>query len=407
MLSERLYGFALISAVSVAAFTQGCSSDNPLCCSKDDFEVGGTVTASIGGSATSQVAVQAVADIGGIAEGAVTDLTTACRNIAQDLNADQAGQDAAEAKADSGDKMQAWCELAINAIGTVKGSAKLTIDVTAPVCEASISAKASCQAKCSVDGKCDIKAHPPTCTGGPNAHLEVKCSGQCDATVEEPTIACSGSCQAECSGKCVASSPSVSVSCNGKCNGTCQGSTDAGGNCMGKCQGTCEIDAKNPIQCEGSCQGTCKGSCKADPGSATVQCSGKCSVDGFEPIKCTGGELKGGCTVDAKCDANCDASVQAKASCTPPQVKLKFEAEVQGGGNLLATLEANLPIIYSLKAKLEAATTLTGTISGNATGIVDIKAACIPVVASAALGSVSKLTASLQVSASVVTKVGS
>ncbi len=201
MLSKRLYGMALVGAVSVMAFTQGCSSDNPLCCTKDDFQVGGTVTASIGGSAQSQVAVQAVADIGGIAEGAITDLTAACRNIAQDLNADATAAAAAEAKTDSGARMQAWCELAINSIGTVKGSAKITLEVTPPVCEASISAKANCQAKCSVDGKCDIKANPPTCTGG---HLEVSCSGKCDVTATEPKISCTGKCSGQCSGKCTA-----------------------------------------------------------------------------------------------------------------------------------------------------------------------------------------------------------
>ena len=42
---------------------------------------------------------------------------------------------------------------------------------------------------------------------------------------------------------------------------------------------------------------------------------GDAGCDGdFEPLKCEGGELKGGCSVDAKCEANCDASVSATRS---------------------------------------------------------------------------------------------
>lgn len=406
MLSKRLYGMALIGAVSVMAFTQGCSSDNPLCCTADDFQVGGTVKASIGGSAQSQVAVQAVADIAGIAEASLTDLTTACRGIAQDLNADAAAQADAESQTDSGTKMNKWCELAINSITSFKAKASITIaiDVKPPVCEASVSASVDCQAKCSVDAKCDVKLHPPTCEGG---KLELSCSGSCKAQANA-SIACTGKCDlpGRCSGKCSATATAPSIDCQGKCSGTCSVATDSDGNCMGKCSGTCEVKGGADVTCEGSCDGGCTGSCSAE-GSAKVTCSGECTGEA-EPIRCQGGTLKGGCDVDAKCKGSCDASVSAKAKCTPPQVGIKISAEVDGGANLKATLEANLPIIYGIAAKLEATGKLTGTLTSNVSvsTLGDIKAACIPAVVTAVGSAADKITTAGSVSVKVIGSVG-
>jgi hypothetical protein len=117
---------------------------------------------------------------------------------------------------------------------------------------------------------------------------------------------------------------------------------------------------------------------------ASVQCDGDCMAD-FEPLKCEGGKLEGGCMVDANCSANCSASVQAKAECTPPKVTIGF----QGGANadlaakLAATLEANLPTVFSLEARLKALGGSIGDLKGNVTAVVDIKAACIPTVVAA------------------------
>ena len=65
MLSKRFQGAALMGAIVVPLMLQGCSDDgsNPLCCT--EFKVGATVDANIGGSAQSQVAVQAVTDFAG------------------------------------------------------------------------------------------------------------------------------------------------------------------------------------------------------------------------------------------------------------------------------------------------------------------------------------------------------
>lgn len=398
MLSKRLYGLALMGAVASMAFTQGCSSDNPLCCTSDDFQAGGTVTASIGGSAKSQVAVQAVADFAGIADASIADLTSACRGIATDLGATSDSLSTAEANADNTEKMKAYCKLAVNAIGTIKGSAQLNIAIKPPVCEASISAKADCQAKCSGGVKCDLKANPPKCTGG---KLSVACKGECTVTAEQPKISCTGVCKAQCSGKCSGTATAPSVTCNGRCNGTCEGSTDSGGNCNGKCNGTCEIKGGADIQCEGSCDGECTGSCEAS-GGVDAKCSGDCKAD-YEPISCSGGKLEGGCQADVKCDANCNASVKAKASCSPPEIAITFSSQVEGAAKLQATLEANLPAILAIKGKLEAAADVTASFTANidANVLTDIKAACIPSVVSAAGGAVGKITASVQATADI------
>ncbi|MBL8613333.1 MAG: hypothetical protein JNL38_38695, partial [Myxococcales bacterium] len=164
MLSKRFYGAAaFLAAAAMPLVVNGCSSDNPLCCT--EFKAGGTIDAKISGSAQGQVLAQATADFTATAAAAVDDVTTACRNIAQDLEAPKDKQDAAQSAATPRDKMKAWCALAVAQIGTFKAGATITATFQAPKCEASVSAKANCQAKCDVSGKCDIKANPPKCEG--------------------------------------------------------------------------------------------------------------------------------------------------------------------------------------------------------------------------------------------------
>lgn len=409
MSSKRFLGPALFGAISMLAGLQGCSSDgsNPLCC--DEFKVGATVDVKIGGSAQSQVAAQAVADFAGIASASVDDLTTACRGIATDLDAADADKTAADGNADKNAKMKAWCSLAVKQIGAIKatagGSIKLTVQP--PKCEASVSAKANCQAKCDVSGKCDIKANPPTCTGG---KLEISCKGACTAS-GSAEVSCTGSCTGGCTGSCTAEG---GVDCQGKCDGTCEAGGSAGGSgiqadgtCKGTCKGTCSVTPPK-TKCSGSCQGTCDASCKASA-SASVQCDGKCDGD-FEPIKCTGGKLEGGCKVDAKCDANCDASVSAKAECTPPQVTIVAQgaADFTAFGKLKATLEANLPLVFSIQARIKGMADIAGSFSGNINASVlgDLKAACIPPMVSAVGQAVSDVNDSVSASASITGSIG-
>ena len=168
----------LFSALAMVPFLAGCPVQDELCCS--EFKVGASLDANISSSAQGAVTAQAVADVAGIAAAAVDDLTTACRSIAQDLDVAKDKADAAEKETDRRKKLDAWCTLAVQAIGSVKAVAggSLTVSFEPPRCEASINAKANCQAKCSANGECNIKANPPRCTGG---SLQIACKGTCKA----------------------------------------------------------------------------------------------------------------------------------------------------------------------------------------------------------------------------------
>jgi hypothetical protein len=389
----------------VLACSSVTDAQSAVCCT--EFKAGATIDAKIGGSAQAQVAVQAVADFQGIASAAITDLTTACKSMATELDAPKAEVDAAEAKPAGKEQMEAYCSLAVKAIGTVKAQAggTLQINVVPPKCEASVSAKGGCQAKCDVSGKCDIKANPPQCTGG---SLQVACKGECTAKAGV-ALKCEGKCTGECKGTCNATG-GVAVQCSGKCEGKCSADAQGGGNgvnaqgeCAGFCDAKCTANATAPaVKCEGSCQGECSASCTGTA-EASVKCDGECKAD-FEPLKCEGGKLEGGCKVDAKCDANCDASVSAKAECTPPSVTVTFAAaaNAQAAGKLQAVLEANLGIVYAFKARLEGMAQLVGTITGNADAVAEIKASCIPAVIAAAVAAGADVQASVSATGSIV-----
>jgi len=412
---NRFKAAAIVASVcAVPALTNGCGASDAItqiqeaaCC--DEFKPGATVDAKFSANAQVVVAAQAIADFSGIAAASVDDITSACRTMAQELDAPADAQQRAASEGDKRKALTLWCEAAVSAIGTFKAKlgASATIDVgfEPPKCEASVSAKANCQAKCSVDGKCDIKANPPKCTGG---KLEVACKGECKASANA-TLTCEGKCNAECKGSCTAKG---GVQCKGKCDGTCkgaaQGGTGAGiqanGTCDGTCEGTCEVTAPG-VTCEGSCTGECSGSCTGSA-EASVKCDGECTGD-FEPLKCTGGKLEGGCSVDAKCDANCDASVSAKAECMPPAVNVNItgvaDANLAIASKFKAVLDANLGVIAALKARLEGMAKLTGTVTGSASAeiLVDAKPACILSLAAAAAGAVEDVASSVAAAGSV------
>jgi hypothetical protein len=392
-------GSLMAASILLPLLANGCSSDpasNPLCC--NEFKVGAEVDAKIGGSAQSQIAVQAIADLGAIGASAVADLTTSCKAIAQDLDAPQAGQDGADGGKDANERMKAWCTLAAGQIVAVKGKASLKVDVTPAVCSANISAKADCQAKCTGSASCDFKANPPVCTGG---KLEVSCKGECTAKAGA-TLTCTGKCSGTCKGSCTSQG---GIKCAGKCEGTCEGAggagtsgVDAQGNCQGTCKGTCSATAPS-VTCDGTCSGECSASCTGTA-EASVKCDGECKAD-YEPLQCTGGKLEGGCKADAKCEGSCDASVSAKASCTPPAVNITFSGDVQAAGKLQATLKANLPLIFGIKGKLDLAGTAVGSVTGNISAVADIKAACIPPLVAAAAAAGEDFTASISATASI------
>jgi hypothetical protein len=139
---------------------------------------------------------------------------------------------------------------------------------------------------------------------------------------------------------------------------------------------------------------------------ASVKCDGKCDAD-YQPLSCEGGTLEGGCMVDAKCGGSCNASVQAKASCTPPQITISFAASADTNlAKLKATLEANMPKIVEVQTRFTLLGDAAATVSGNFSAVTDIKAACIPVVAESALEAGKDVTATAQATASVTASVG-
>jgi hypothetical protein len=382
---------ALVSLVNCSAVEDAGDVAGALCCT--EFKVGGDQSnlgaeLKIEGQAAAQFSVfaQAISDLSVTATAMLNDVTNACRSIAVDAGASQTDLDAAEAKGER-DRAGAYCDLAVASVKaglTASGEANATLEAVfePPKCEASISAKAKCQGQCSGSAKCDIKANPPTCTGG---KLEVSCKGECKVE-GSASIACEGKCEGTCEGSCVAEG-GVAVDCEGKCDGTCAAGGSANGSgaqadgtCKGTCQGTCTASATAPkIACKGQCKGSCSASCRAS-GTLAAKCDGKCEGD-FEPISCKGGELSGGCQVEAKCEANCNASVKAKAECTPPRVEIRASASASANVNvdrIIASLEANLPQIIiavqargpsfvgSVKASVEGGASISGSLNAKA-----------------------------------------
>ena len=375
-LKSRLKPFTALAfcALTISTVVAGCSdiknAQDAACCSEFkagedmasvDFGVDAKIKGSFSAFAT------AASDLSAVGTGAIADVTTACQNIALDLGA--AAQDPSVVGATGPDALKAWCALAkgqisanFGASGKLAGSASVVFK--APTCSASLTATANCQASCDANVACDVKANPPTCTGGT---LTVECSGECTAS-GKAEVACTGSCTGGCSGSCKASG-GVKVDCQGKCDGTCTagvagGATEKGtgiqgdGTCNGQCEGTCTLDADAPkIECTGVCDGHCDAACKGTA-DVKVKCDGKCSAEAT-PLKCEGGKLEGGCSADASCQGSCNASAKAKAECTPPSVSivaqakgsLSAEAKVQYE-TAIASLEVNLPkILVVLQAR--------------------------------------------------------
>lgn len=390
--------------VAIPMFAQGCADD--LCCTDPTtFSVEGNAEAT----GQFQAAAGAVADLSAVAQGSFDDVTNACRAIAIDLDADQAARDTAT-NAGADNQAKAWCDLAVAQIqAKITASGGATLAFEAPKCSASISAKANCQAKCSGSASCDVKATPPTCEGG---KLEVECKGGCTAE-GGVSVQCEGSCEATCEGSCSATVEAPSVDCTGKCEGTCEAKAGVGtgtgaqadGTCEGSCKGTCTASpGKAALKCSGSCKGGCTGKCTAKAG-ATVKCDGKCDAD-FTPLSCKGGELKGGCQVEAKCDANCEASASAKAECTPPQVTITAKGNIEA--RYIESLKTNLPnLLVVFQARGQAFVDLIGKVSANVAGSVSgdlgVKGlACLNTVVTGIGKSTEQMTASVSASGSVV-----
>ena len=420
-LKSRLKPFTALAicAVTVPLLISACNSDDPLgsateglCCK--NFAVGADLSGQdfgLKGEVKGQflALAQASADLGAVATGALTDVGIACESIARDVGAKDEDISAIDTSTDGPKaKAKAWCDLAAKTIkanfsASGKFKATIGIDYQAPKCSASVSAQANCEASCTVDGKCEASANLK-CEGGKLPTVE--CTGKCAATVDVPSVSCTGSCTGKCSGGCTASVDAPQIDCDGKCEGTCtvDGTADSGsgidaeGNCKGKCEGTCTAKPGSAsAKCEGTCSGSCEGTCEATGGSAKFECNGKCDVTAGTPPKCEGSaELD--CDVSAECKSNCSASVKAKAECTPPRVAVVIDAKGEINADLkaqlnvaLASLETNLPqllVVFeargaSFTAGIKASLDASVALSGNLGSLSGEAVFCVPPIVSA------------------------
>jgi len=443
-LKNRLKPFTALTicAVAVPLLISACNSDNPLGSAQDglcckNFQVGADLSGQefgLKGQVKGEFVAlaQAAADLGAVATGALTDVSIACESIARDVGADDAKITQVEGMTgDPQAKTKAWCDLAtasIKANFSASGKFKATIgiDYQAPKCSASVSAQANCEAGCSVDGKCEASAELK-CEGGKLPTVE--CTGKCEASVDVPSVSCTGSCSGECSGSCSASADAPQIDCEGTCEGSCtaDGTASSGsgvqadGTCKGKCDGTCTAKPGSAAaECKGTCGGSCKGTCEATGGGAKFECNGKCSATAGTPPKCEGSaELD--CDVKAECKANCSASVKAKAECTPPAVavvldaKGNIDADAKAQLNVaIASLETNLPQLLvvikargasftaGIKASLDAGVSLSGNL-GSLSGEAVF---CVPPIVTALTSATGNFKSALDGSLSVAGAVG-
>lgn len=423
MNSRFLPGVIVAAAIALVAGTNGCSSASSLtdaaCCKA--FQPGTDMTTAdfgVDASIQGQMAAfaNATGDMSALAGAALADVTGACRNMAVDLGDDPTGGTGTTTGGANGktgtDLLNYWCgEAATNIKAAVAASGSVSLTIVPPECDVSVSAQASCQGGCSASAKCDVKANPPTCTGGT---LEATCTGSCTASASAPTFDCTGSCSGNCTGSCTASG---GVACQGKCDGTCTASAQgtgaqADGTCKGMCSGTCSVTPPM-TKCSGTCSGKCDLACTAAPGQASATCSGTCSV-AATPVSCKGGKLSGGCQVDANCQANCNASAQAKATCTPASVSLVASGTAGASFNTLAiTIQKNLPaLLLVIQAQGQTFVgNLTAAASGGATlttsGNLSVAGGvCVADMVEAAASALGDFQATLTASISVSTAVG-
>lgn len=224
---------------------------------------------------------------------------------------------------------------------------------------------------------------PPQCTASAEAHAE--CSGQCSGSVDPGAIIArcdpaqlSGTCEGTCGG-----------SCEGTCKGDCQGecaARDAGGRCTGQCKGTCRGE------CSGSCHTTCQGTWKAP------RCEGSIS----------------GPSANVKCNTSCQARAELTAKCTEPKINVVASANTGEMAKLVATLEANLPVLIraqfaygkrvadNVQALVQVGADLPGVL-GQA-GVHAL--ACVAASASAVANAQASISVSVKASASVSGKAG-
>lgn len=332
--------------------------------------------------------------MGAAAAAAANELRAACRSIAEALDVPQAVEEKLEADPASltKDGRLEWCDVATTAIKAGLVGHKMRLRVRQPTCAVSVAAKAACQAKCVGAARCDLKENPPKCiaddTAETSARLEVACRGECTPKPGK-SLSCFGVCVGKCHFMC--NSPG-GVACEGACEGSCEGVVDPEGVCHGLCRGRCAITEVGAT-CNGVCMGACDGSCFGSP-DASAKCDGDCKAD-LEPLKCWGGELAGGCVMDARCESSCNVSVKAKAECRQPVVHVDVSPLSPRAAQLVVALEKNLPIIYSLQQRVDGIYKAAAELPVMVRESNDIDPACAPSVVAATRVGLSHIYASV------------
>ena len=359
-------------------------SGNPLdtvCCKEftPGADLSGIDWAIQGSSSVSFAAfIQASADFTGAASAMVNDVAAACRQLAIDLNLDDATIQTTDRTTDPAKRATAWCDLAQKQVTTALAGGAITVNYQPPACTVSVNAQASCEAKCNVTAMCQAEL----------GDIKLRCdpgqlSGRCDAM-----------CTATCEG-----SANLAVTCDGACSGTCEGQCDNGP--MG-----------TSAACAGVCHGRCRGSCKvAAMGGATCEgdCTGGCTVDVKAP-KCKG-TLKppsASCNADATCQGSCQASATARAECKEPSLDITSNIDPK----VIAALKLHLPKLVAVaqargKLLVDNATAVANFGAGIVPGDLSLKAGACLIPAVAAIGQAKdNVVAGLGGSVKVVSAVG-
>lgn len=241
-----------------------------------------------------------------------------------------------------------------------------------------------------VAARAEVTATPPVCRVSVDAYAA--CAAGCDATFTpgEVEVQCEGgelrgSCSATCTGRCA-------VEVNGTCSGTCEGSCSA-------------------YDTQGRCTGTCQGRCvAAATGACTGECRGGCSVRFTEPV-CTGHVRPP--RIDADCRAACDARLDARATCTPGELRLALGADVSAdaaarAARVQAAIAGGFRTVAGLRAQLERTAASGAEMARAAEGLPRAvgelsagAAACAYAASQAAASAVASVNVSVRVSVSV------
>jgi hypothetical protein len=277
----------------------------------------------------------------------------ACRRMGADLGVTP--EEMAPRRDEPGEGARAACgAVGARIDGILREGIQVRVTATPPQCQANMQAKARCEGACEVEldpGQIVAQCEPARLSG----HCQGRCVGRCD-----------GTCQGQCQGQCAA--------------------RDAQGNCAGQCNG----------DCNGGCSGTCH-----------VRCEGQ-----WQAPQCEGYVRPP--SADAECNASCNAHASFQASCTPATVNVQASQNVEMAARLVATLQANLPLLLhaeiALGRRLVNDVRAVVQVGGQLPRVIGEAGAqamaCIAAASSASVQASMRINVSIEASASVSGRVG-